>query len=359
MLHFIIPIGAAVLLTGCGASSGAYYTQTVQGWKSIMHPYLKTLVALLLAAFTTCTYAEVNDDSPVDNKSTYHITNAIDLVSATDIQYEKPKIMIKMVFPRLTNSDDSDTTLTASKGNEDLSNPANDNESTNTSSNHTSSAVDAFNQQMTKVINEEIAYFKQKVAEADTYQKTLEKSKVKNRLTIDYNSAVINLEEEPIISIRLVVQGSITGIAHPFNRYRTVNFDIGSGKEIQLSELFKADSNYLEVISQLANAELSRKLHNNMLANGAASSEANFNNWNININGLRITFDETTVAPATLGSQSILIPYSTIKKIIEPESSLGRCLQHRTRCMRDPLLTGGFIDEAANTSDSRLNPVLS
>lgn len=322
-----------------------------------MKHYFNLLAIAVLTCSATIAYAEVNTDSPVDNKSTYHITDGIDLVSATDIQYEKPKIMIKMVFPRLANSDDSDTSLTSSHANQDLSNPDNDLASTDTS-NNTSLTVDAFNQQVTKVINEEITYFKQKVADAADYQKTLEKSKVKNRLTIDYNSAVINLEEEPLISIRLVMQGYITGIAHPFNRYRTINFDIGTGKDIQLSELFKPDSNYLEVISQFANTELSKKLRSHMQANGVAPLEANFNNWNININGLRITFDEATVAPATLKSQSVLIPYSEIKKMIEPESSLGRCLQHRTRCMRDPLLTGGFIDEAANTRDSRLNPVL-
>ena len=306
-------------------------------------------IALLVAASWAC--AQSTDDSPVDNKSTYHISDAIDLVSATDTKYDKSRIIIKMVFPRLNNSDDSESM-----------NKFDDSDTSKADATPPSSTgleTDAFNQLITSIINEEITYFKQKVGDAADFQKTVDKTKIRNRMTIDYNSAVINLEEQPLISIRFIIQGYVTGMAHPYHRYRVLNFDVDAGKEIQLAELFKSDSNYLEFIADFAHKELGKQFKDDsMLANGTSPTSQNFANWNFNLNGLRFTFDEATVAPAVNGMQSVLIPYSEMKKLIDPESVLGKCLAHRTRCMRDHLLTGGFIDEAANTRNSRLNPVL-
>lgn len=314
-----------------------------------MNRILKVLFILTLS-MSSIADAEI-DDSPVDNKSTYHINENVDLVAAHDIQYEKPKIMIKMVFPRLSSTDNA---VHNSKNNED------DNEFEDSfNESNISTSVNTFNESVAQIIKEEIGYFKEKVAAAEDYQKTLEKSKVKNRLTIDYNSAIMNLDAMPIISIRFVMQAYITGMAHPYRRYRTLNFDLESGAVILLADLFQPDSNYLQTLSQFVNNELAKKIRGTSpLSEGTAPLADNFRNWNINPSGLRFTFDEATVAPYVFGSQTILVPYSALKEDINPQSVLGRCLEHRRRCMRDPLLTGGFIDEAANTKHRRLNPAL-
>lgn len=311
--------------------------------------FRKLIITVMMLTLSSLAAAETTDDSPVDNKSTYHISDSIDMISASDVQYEKPRIVIKMMFPRLGNSNDSDQSS-------EVSNTENSNTSTDTRDN-TSIKIDSFNQLVTKVINEEINGFKQRVTDAQSYQQTIDKTKIKNRLTIDYSSAVINLEENPLISIRFVIQGYVTGMKQPFRRYRVVNFDLDAGNEIQLADLFKSDVNYLEVITNYATKELDKIMHSKPGNNPALTAES-FSNWNFNLNGIRITFDEATVAPAALGSQSILIPYSTLKGLINPDSVLGLCLKNRSRCMRDHLLTGGFIDEAANTRYSVLNPVL-
>lgn len=308
---------------------------------------IATLALLPLAA-------SANEDSPVDNKSTYHIGENIDLVSAHDIQYEKPKIMVKMVFPRLSASD-APSQPKIKKPESDDDNAIANNDITSETTNDI--IINAFNESVAAIINEEVKNFKQRVADSQDFQKTVEKSKLKNRLTIDYNSAIINLDDQPIISIRFIIQGYMTGMAHPFHQYRVLNFDLAAGRVIQLSELFQPDSNYMEIFTQYANNALSKRLRGEA-ANNIKLSDMNFANWNINISGLRITFDEATVAPYVYGSQEILIPYSALKEYLLPDSVLGRCLQHRKRCMQDPLLTGGFIDEAANTKHRRLNPVL-
>lgn len=285
-------------------------------------------------------YCLTKVDSPVDNKSTYHISNNVDLVTTTDMQYGPKKMTIKLVYPRLASSDDSNS------------------ENVTESVDDSVLKMNSFNEQVTRVINEEIARFKEQVANYADVQKTMDKSKLKNRLTIDYSSAVVNLDDQPILSIRFVAQGYVSGMKQPFRWYRSLNFDFGDGRELSLSDLFKQDSDYLATIAEYANQILGKKLRGYTPANSMSPSDNQFANWNINLNGIRITFDPDTIAPASYGSQTILIPYTKFKDLINPESAFGQCLKHRKHCMGEHLLTGGFIDEAANSNHSRLNPAL-
>lgn len=303
------------------------------------------VIALSLMLFPTVHAATITDsDSPVDNKSTYHITDTIDLVTKADVQYEKPRITIRLVYPSMNGNDEriaiSDETIDKTTGNVG------------------DSKVDIFNRDITDIIHQEIKAFQQKIAEAGGYQGTLEKTKVRNRLSIDYSSAIVNLERDPIISIRFIIQGFMTGMKQPFIRYRSYNFDLESGTAIALSDNFKPDSAYLTKIAAMVHESLARRLHNklNMTDTENLPVEA-FNNWNINLNGIRISFDDATVAPAAFGSQSVLIPYSALKAYINPESALGRCLAHQRSCFKEHVLTGGFIDTAANSRDGGFNPV--
>lgn len=300
-----------------------------------MKIFIQTLLTLFLISTALPAIAKSKEDSPVDNKSTYHISDNIDLVTTTDIKYTLPRTVIKLTYPRLTSSDDS----------------ANQEENSNL-------RINAFNEQVARIINEEVTDFKNKVQEAAEAQKSLPKSKIKNRLTVDFNSAIINLDDQPIISIRFVAQGYVAGMKEPFRHYRSLNFDMEAGSEIQLADIFKADSDYFNVIAEFANDVLSKKLRSYSPSSSTAPSADQFKNWNINLRGIRITFDPATIAPAQYGSQTILVPYAKIKEIINSDSALGRCLQHKRHCLGEHLLTGGFLDEAANTSHGRLDPLL-
>lgn len=286
------------------------------------------LFIIVIVVFTglKIAFAKVEENFSVDNKSTYHLGDDIDLVSTSDVKYYKPRIIIKMIYPRLTSVENKEKTI-------------------------------VFNEQVKKILNEEIAMFKKKVAEKQEYQKTLEKSKVRNRLTIDFNSAVVSLEDRPIISVRFIIQGYITGMKNPVRRHRVLNYDIDEGNHISLAELFYPDADYLNVLATFSNNILGKKLRGDpLVVRDVSADEEYFRNWNITPGGIRITFDEDTIAPVKYGSQKILVPYSAIKSILDPNTVLGYCLKHRRRCMGDNLLTGGFIDEATNTRNSALNP---
>lgn len=118
------------------------------------------------------------------------------------------------------------------------------------------------------------------------------------------------------------------GAAHPGLNSSTLNYDLAQGKELALSDLFLPNSDYLGVISQYCVNELSKQpFFDSAFADGAKPTLENYRNWNITPDGLMITFDEYQVAPYAAGPQTITIPYSELKSLIEPQGPLARFVQ--------------------------------
>lgn len=280
-----------------------------------------------------------DDDSGLEDSMTFHVYDDVDLVSTLKFEYGKPRIIIKSVYPQLASETDHD-------------------------------GVNSFNETSLQIVQDEIAKFRSIVKSNAAVQKKMAKGTVANNLYIDYNTSYIKPNRDHIISIRFSVQGFSSGDAYPFHDHIAFNYNLDKGQRIELSDLFIPNSNYLDVLSAYTSKSLERQLKvKNMIADGTAPKPENFQIWNLKPNGLLITFNESQVAPRVLGSQSILVPYSALSQVIAPDSPIDDCMKHNTKCARNNLLTGGFIDEAANTkgvsaeiaansNHSRLNPIL-
>lgn len=276
-------------------------------------------------------YADESDDNTGrDETQTYPITDDVTMLSAVHFSYAKPKIVIKAVTPTLEYSDENDIFAN-------------------------------FNDVVTDLIKQESSLFRDLVASAQSQQLVLAKNKIKNNLYIDYDTSVVKPNGIPIISIRFSIQGDIAGLPHPFHYHRVFNYDLEVGEKIELADLFKPESDYLQVLSDYTSMRLIRHFTDKQLVlEGTAPKPENFKNWNIKTNGLLITFDEYQVAPYINGTQSILVPYSALKNIISPDSPLSACVKSPRKCARGKVLTGGFIDTAAIKPLHRaFNPLLS
>lgn len=294
---------------------------------------MKRLFALALMCLfaTTTVFAEepADDDSGIDNPHVYHLKGDIDLTSTDKVEYDKPKIVAKIVYPVLSSEESPED-------------------------------IQAFNEAVDRIVKEEISLFKKNVADAQSYQATLAKSQIHNNLNIDFDSATLNLTQDPIISIRFIIDGSITGQAHPYRQHRVLTMSLADDNELTLADLFKPDSNYLFWLSDYATKVLEKKLgQQTVFTDGLTPTEAHFSLWNLEPAGLRLTFDAGIVAPAVQGTQTIVVPYAALEPMIDTDSALGECIAHRKRCLQNNLMTGGFIDQAINTKHRGLNPVLS
>ncbi len=292
---------------------------------------MRRIIFLILTLITTTLFAYTSDDATAkDDAQVYHITDQLDLATTMKLQYgKKPKTFIKSVYPQL-------------EGSENIQ------------------GIAYFNRLVTEILQQEITSFTNNAIQNQKYlSKNTPTKSMRNSLYIDYAASVIKSKKDHIISIRFNIQGYLAGMAHPYHYHKTLNFDVEKGEALELADLFEPNSDYLTLFANYAAETLKKRLPNNedMIAEGTQPKADNYKNWNIQPNGILITFDEYKVAPYVYGAQTVLIPFSILTDVLATESPLSHCIRNKNTCRRNNLLTGGFID-AVNTTHGSFNPVL-
>jgi hypothetical protein len=281
---------------------------------------ISTFILCFSLSFIASAFADESDDNTGrDDTQVYSLYDGVDLVTTFKYQYgKKPKTFVKAVYPQL-DGDREDEGITH------------------------------FNDLVNDLLKQEIATFQHNVMQNQQFLKNISKAPSRNNLYIDYDSSAIKSDDDHIISIRFTMQGYIAGMAHPFHYHRSLNYDIESKQPLELADLFNHGSDYLQTLSSYSKDVLSRRLTNKkMVEEGTAPTASNFKTWNIKPNGILLTFDEYQVAPYVYGAQTVLVPYAYLQDILSPDSLIAGCISNKKKCSRHNLLTGGFIDEAAN-----------
>ena len=112
--------------------------------------------------------------------------------------------------------------------------------------------------------------------------------------------------------------------AHPGLNSITLNYDLGQGRELALGDLFLPNSNYLEPISNYCITELSKQpFFDGPFTDGAKPTVENYRNWTLSPDGVTITFDTYQVAPGAAGPQQVVMPFSELTAIINPQGPLA------------------------------------
>ncbi len=140
-------------------------------------------------------------------------------------------------------------------------------------------------------------------------------SSYKNMLDIVYDTYLIS---DDTISIRFI-DAVYTGGAHGSQQVATKNFDLKTGREIQLKYLFKNDS-YIEYISnktiEKLDADNISEIH--WIQEGAGPKYDNFENFTYSKNGdnLVFHFNPYQVAPYSAGIVTFELPISEVKDFL-------------------------------------------
>jgi hypothetical protein len=181
---------------------------------------------------------------------------------------------------------------------------------------NTDAHVVNFNTAMLNLVNTEINKFKKNVSE-------LPPSSISPGSFLDVTYA-LTLQHNDLWSFKFSFSGYSAGAAHPYLYSITVNYDLHQDRELALSDLFLPNSVYLEVISKYCSAELGKRaIGFEAFSQGAAPTLENYRNWNITTDGLMITFDEYQVAAYAAGPQTVAIPYSELRVVINPAGPLA------------------------------------
>ncbi|HEV8168181.1 MAG TPA: RsiV family protein, partial [Pyrinomonadaceae bacterium] len=86
---------------------------------------------------------------------------------------------------------------------------------------------------------------------------------------------------------------------------------------------------FLQAIATYCIADLKKQgkdkgLLDEEIEKGAAASSKNYQSWTIMRRGLGINFDSYQVGPYAAGPQFVLVPYSALKDLINPEGPVAQ-----------------------------------
>lgn len=176
--------------------------------------------------------------------------------------------------------------------------------------------VQAFNQQVNGFVTNEVDVFRKNFQQ-------LPITAYSNGSSLDVTYTLIS-QIGDLWSFKFDFAFYSDGAAHPGLNSTTLNYDLGQGRELVLSDLFLPNSNYLEVIANYCTAELLKQPYSDsFFLDGAKPTLENYRNWNITPDGLLITFDTYQVAPGAAGPQTVVVPYSELQTVIDPQGPLA------------------------------------
>lgn len=180
--------------------------------------------------------------------------------------------------------------------------------------------VQAFNQQVNGFVTYEVDVFRQNFQQ-------LPITAYSNGSSLDVTYTLIS-QIGDLWSFKFDIAFYSDGAAHPGLNSTTLNYDLGQGRELVLSDLFLPNSNYLEVIANYCTAELMKQPYSDsFFLDGAKPTLENYRNWNITPDGLLITFDTYQVAPGAAGPQTVMVPYGELQAIINRQGPLEKLIQ--------------------------------
>jgi hypothetical protein len=190
-----------------------------------------------------------------------------------------------------------------------------------------------FNQLVKSRITKELAEFKKQMTSLSAADLKMLPQGMNNYIDIGYN---IEYADNDLISVSFL-EGNFTGGAHPNYNYFTITYDLKNGREIKLAELFKPGAKYLAAVSAYATKDLQSRtmpesgenlgLAQDLFAEGAKPTAENYQNWNITKKGLMFTFDPYQVGPYAAGSQTVIVPYATLRALARPDGVLTKMMK--------------------------------
>ena len=183
-----------------------------------------------------------------------------------------------------------------------------------------------FNQLARASATKTVADFKKQMAPQPGEDEPRPEGSMGSDLTVAYDVA---LAQDDLVSVEFTVGSYYQGAAHPNSYSEVINYDLKNGKQLKLSDLFKPGAKYVQAIATYCIADLKKQgkdkgLTDEEIEKGAAASPKNYQSWTITKKGLGINFDSYQVGPYAAGPQYVIVPYATLKDLINPEGPIAQ-----------------------------------
>jgi hypothetical protein len=184
-----------------------------------------------------------------------------------------------------------------------------------------------FNQAVRASATKEVADFKKEMV-PDPDEEPRPENSMGSYLNMSYTIA---LAQDDLVSISFDIGSYYQGAAHPNSYSQSVNYDLKNGKALKLADLFKPGAKYLQSLSSYCIGDLKKQskekggaLDDTTISEGASPAAKNYRSWTIAKKGLGINFDAYQVGPYAAGPQFVLVPYSVLKDLVNPDGPIGQ-----------------------------------
>ena len=127
----------------------------------------------------------------------------------------------------------------------------------------------------------------------------------------------VGLATDSVLSVNFIGYSYSGSAGRPIQESFAVNYDLTSGKQLKLSDIFKPRSNYIQFISQHSIDEL-RQRNVAPLIEGLEPDAENFKIWQITTDGITFTFHPCQVAACSEGELSMEISFEDLEPMLNP-----------------------------------------
>lgn len=135
---------------------------------------------------------------------------------------------------------------------------------------------------------------------------------------------LIEFASKDLISVVFYSESNYLGAAHPNTSVMTFNFNLNTGQEIKLEDLFLKNSNYLEKIDKICSS-LTKDIETGFFFDTSPPKE-NIWCWNITERGIYLHFSISHVY-GDVGT--ISIPYNELKDVIDLAGPLSSIVTYK------------------------------
>jgi len=182
-----------------------------------------------------------------------------------------------------------------------------------------------FNQAARALVTKTVAGFKKDMT-LESGEEPPPENSMGSSLDISYK---ISTAQDDLVSMSFAVASYYQGAAHPNSYSESFSYDLKNAKVLKLADLFKPGAKYLPSLATYCIADLKKQstekgLDDSSINTGAGPAAKNYRSWTISKQGLGVNFDAYQVGPYAAGPQFVLVPYSAIKDLINPEGPIGQ-----------------------------------
>ncbi|MBP7332948.1 MAG: DUF3298 domain-containing protein [Firmicutes bacterium] len=134
----------------------------------------------------------------------------------------------------------------------------------------------------------------------------------------------VTLNDRGILSLKFNVYSIRIHAANGIDEQRSLTVNLETGKEYRLYDLFKRNSDYKTVISNIIRKQIEER---NIPLIKEFSGIDDFENYYLTENALVIYFQEIEFTPHYVGIPEFPIPYSQIKNLIRVDGPIARFIK--------------------------------